>query len=60
VVFSTKARELNAIQSLFKAFVSWFHYAEEKKRKKVAITKALGRRQQWLHKVTVMQWIKVS
>ncbi|CAB3980779.1 Hypothetical predicted protein [Paramuricea clavata] len=43
-----------------KAFVSWFHYAEEKKKKKVAITKALERRQQWLHKVTVVQWIKFA
>ena len=47
------------VSFMFKAFVSWFYYAEEKKRKKVAIKKALERRQQWLQKVTVMQWIKV-
>lgn len=48
------------IPYLFKAFVSWFQYVEEKKRKKAAINKALERRQQWLHKVAVTHWIEVS
>ena len=48
------------MQCLFKAFVSWFQYVAEKRRKKAAINKALERRQQWLHKVAVTQWIEVS
>lgn len=42
-----------------KVFLSWFHYAEEKRKKKEAINEALDRRRQWLHKVAVTQWIKV-
>ncbi|XP_028391403.1 protein SFI1 homolog [Dendronephthya gigantea] len=43
-----------------KAFVAWFHYVEEKKRKKIAINEALTRRRQRLHKVTVIHWIKFA
>ena len=51
---------MTILQTFFKALVAWFCYAQGKKRKKAAVNEALLRRRQRLHKVTVMQWIKVS
>ncbi|XP_046851455.1 protein SFI1 homolog isoform X2 [Xenia sp. Carnegie-2017] len=43
-----------------KTFVSWIIYTKEKKRKKAAVNQALERRRAYLHKVTVIQWIKFA